>query len=231
MPDILPPVPVDAQFGSYNWTDWYKKVRDAINAAETVSWAAITGTPTTLSGYGITNAQNGIQFQDEGSNLGSSGSATIVDFTGTAVTASRTGNTVTVNVTGSGGSDWTYLQLLTDFTTDSTTPVDVTGLGFTPTGSETYIVECGLMVETTDVTLGVKPGVSWPSGLNNGVAKLEVTVSDTDTVIKNLNFSTDGSADGTGLPVINTSYPAFINSSFITGASPSGTFQITLAKE
>ena len=103
MPDILPPAPVDAPFGSYNWTDWYKKVRDAINAAETISWAAITGTPTTLSGYGITNAQNGIQFQDEGSNLGSSGSATIVDFTGSAVTASRTGNTVTVNVTGGGG--------------------------------------------------------------------------------------------------------------------------------
>ncbi len=103
MPDILPPAPVDAPFGSYNWTDWYKKVRDAINAAETIAWSAITGTPTTLSGYGITNAQNGIQFQDEGSNLGSSGSATIVDFTGSAVTASRTGNTVTVNVTGGGG--------------------------------------------------------------------------------------------------------------------------------
>ena len=103
MPDILPPAPVDAPFGSYNWTDWYKKVRDAINAAETISWSAITGTPTTLSGYGITNAQNGIQFQDEGSNLGSSGSATIVNFTGAAVTASRASNTVTVNVTGGGG--------------------------------------------------------------------------------------------------------------------------------
>jgi hypothetical protein len=230
MADILPPVPVDAPFGSYNWTDWYKKVRDAINAAETISWSAITGTPTTLSGYGITNAQNGIQFQDEGSNLGSSGSATTVDFTGTGVTASRAGNTVTVNITG-GGGDWTYLQLLTDFDTDSATAVDVTGLGFTPIANKTYIVECGLMVETDDVTVGVKPGVSWPGGLNNGVAKLEVTTSATASAIKNLNFGADGEVDGTGLPAINTSYPAFINSSFITGGSPTGTFQITLAKE
>lgn len=103
MPDILPPAPVDAPFGSYNWTDWYKKVRDAINAAGSVSWASITGTPTTLAGYGITNGQTSIQFQEEGSNLGSSGTVTTLDFTGSAVTASRAGNIVTVNVTGGGG--------------------------------------------------------------------------------------------------------------------------------
>ena len=109
--------------------------------------------------------------------------------------------------------------------------MDVTGLGFTPTANETYIVECGLMVETTDITLGVKPGVSWPSGLTNGVARLEVTTSATASALKNLNYGADGEVDGTGLPVANTSYPAFINSSFLTGASPSGTFQITLARE
>ena len=57
MADILPPAPVDAPFGAYNWVDWYKKVRDAINNATTLAWTAITGTPTTLSGYGITDAQ------------------------------------------------------------------------------------------------------------------------------------------------------------------------------
>jgi len=58
MADILPPAPVDAPFASYNWTDWYRKVRDAINQSTEVAWAIITGTPTTLSGYGITDAQN-----------------------------------------------------------------------------------------------------------------------------------------------------------------------------
>jgi hypothetical protein len=103
MPDILPPVPVDAQFGSYNWVDWYKKVRDAINNAGTVVWSSITGTPTTLAGYGITNAQNGLQFKDEGTNLGSSGSAISVDFTGAGVTASRAGDAITVAITSGGG--------------------------------------------------------------------------------------------------------------------------------
>lgn len=56
MADILPPAPVDAPFTSYNWTDWYRKVRDAINNAQTVAWTAITGKPTTLAGYGITDA-------------------------------------------------------------------------------------------------------------------------------------------------------------------------------
>jgi len=56
MADILPPAPVDAPFTSYNWADWYKKVRDAINQGTTVVWTAITGTPTTVAGYGITDA-------------------------------------------------------------------------------------------------------------------------------------------------------------------------------
>jgi len=55
MADILPPAPIDAPFASYNWNDWYRKVRDAINSAQSVSWAAITSTPTTLGGYGITD--------------------------------------------------------------------------------------------------------------------------------------------------------------------------------
>lgn len=56
MSDILPPAPIDAPFASYNWVDWYRKVRDAINAAQTVQWTAITGQPTTIGGYGITDA-------------------------------------------------------------------------------------------------------------------------------------------------------------------------------
>lgn len=59
MADILPPAPIGIPFGSYGWDDWYRKVRDAINNAQTVSWASITGTPTTLSGYGITDALSG----------------------------------------------------------------------------------------------------------------------------------------------------------------------------
>lgn len=56
MADILPPAPIGTPFGSYSWEDWYRKVRDSINNAQTVQWSSITGLPTTVAGYGITDA-------------------------------------------------------------------------------------------------------------------------------------------------------------------------------
>jgi hypothetical protein len=42
MAAIIPPSPVDAPFGSYNWADWFNKVRTAINNATNLAWAQIT---------------------------------------------------------------------------------------------------------------------------------------------------------------------------------------------
>lgn len=56
MADVLPPSPIGTPFGSYAWEDWYRKVRDAINNAQIVQFSAITGLPTTVVGYGITDA-------------------------------------------------------------------------------------------------------------------------------------------------------------------------------
>jgi hypothetical protein len=56
MADLLPPPPIDAPFGAYGWNDWYRKVRDAINSGQDIPFAQITGLPTTVQGYGITNA-------------------------------------------------------------------------------------------------------------------------------------------------------------------------------
>lgn len=39
---VLPPAPIDAPFGSYNWADWYEKVRRLINAVTTITWGQIT---------------------------------------------------------------------------------------------------------------------------------------------------------------------------------------------
>lgn len=52
----------------------------------------------------VTSGQDAIQFQDEGSDLGTPGTVDTVNFTGSGVTASRSSNTVTVNVPGGGGS-------------------------------------------------------------------------------------------------------------------------------
>lgn len=50
----------------------------------------------------VADKQIGIQFQDEGSNLGTSATVTAVDFTGAGVTATRSTNKVTVNIAGAG---------------------------------------------------------------------------------------------------------------------------------
>lgn len=40
------------------WNDWYEKMRTLVNGVlDEISWGTITGTPTTLAGYGITDAQ------------------------------------------------------------------------------------------------------------------------------------------------------------------------------
>lgn len=56
MAEILPPAPVGAPLTSYTWADWYRKVRDQINNAGAVAWSTITGKPTTVAGFNITDA-------------------------------------------------------------------------------------------------------------------------------------------------------------------------------
>lgn len=58
--------------------------------------------------------QIGIQFQDEGVNLGTSATATTVNFTGAGVTASRATNTVTVNISGGGGGSFSATRVTVD---------------------------------------------------------------------------------------------------------------------
>lgn len=54
MSSKLPPLPVGVAPGSGYWNDWYEKLRTLINNITSgVSWSLITGTPTSLSGYGI----------------------------------------------------------------------------------------------------------------------------------------------------------------------------------
>lgn len=45
MAEILPPPPVGEPFASYQWDDWYRKVRKSINDGQTVAWASVTGRP------------------------------------------------------------------------------------------------------------------------------------------------------------------------------------------
>lgn len=74
--------------------------------------------------------QEGIQFEEEGSSLGTGGTVTEVDFTGAGVTTTRTADKITVDIPGgSGGSPKRSLGMTFD------------GGGSTPTvGSVGYVV-------------------------------------------------------------------------------------------
>lgn len=81
----------------------------------------------TASGWRIVNAsaggsQSAIQFKDEGTNIGTSGGVTSVNFTGTGVTATESANAVTVTISGGGAGSgtvsyipkWSTTSTLTD---------------------------------------------------------------------------------------------------------------------
>lgn len=73
-----------------------------IGAGVTAAPGAPGEVDVTIPGGG---GQAGIQFQDEGVNLGTSGTVDTVDFVGAGVTATRVGNVVTATIPGGGGTD------------------------------------------------------------------------------------------------------------------------------
>jgi hypothetical protein len=59
MANKLSPFPVGINPGSSYWSDLYERIRFLVNQLlASISWSTITGTPTTLAGYGITDGQN-----------------------------------------------------------------------------------------------------------------------------------------------------------------------------
>lgn len=54
--NLIPPMPTGVVPGSAYWNDWIEKLRSIINSfANGFPFSAISGKPTTLAGYGITD--------------------------------------------------------------------------------------------------------------------------------------------------------------------------------
>jgi len=167
----------------------------------------------------------GHTIQDEAVNLAQKD---YLDFEGAGVTAANSGVRTVITIPG---DPWTYVKLAADFGTDSATPVNVPGLSFTPAVGKEYVVEAFLLTQSSDVAVGVKPGVSWPTGLTDGAARLDSTNGATSTAILNNNFNAAGSVSGTDMPGAAQSYPATLVATMLTGAAAAGNFQITLSRE
>lgn len=82
--------------------------------------------------------QNNIQFQDEGSNLGTTGTVDTIDFVGSNVTASRTGDTLTVTITGGSAS--------------GTSLIDTYIAGETINGGKAVIIDTDGLIYNIDIT-------------------------------------------------------------------------------
>lgn len=131
-----------------------------------------------------------------------------------------------------GGSDpWIYVILASDFTTTSATAVDVTGLAFTPAASTKYEFEAVLMTRTATTTVGPRPGLAWPTGMTDGVARIKQTSSATAELTTNGNINAALLCAVGGLPTNTLSYPANIKGIVIAGGTPSGTVKVQLASE
>jgi hypothetical protein len=131
-----------------------------------------------------------------------------------------------------GGSDpWTKVILGADFTTSGTANAAVAGLQFTPAAGKRYLVQFYLLLRTATATVGPRPGISWPGGTTDGGAYMQAPNSATAFGFRSWGPLTTANAASTGVPNTTSSHLATGEAYFITGASPSGTFGITLASE
>lgn len=127
---------------------------------------------------------------------------------------------------------WVYVSVATQFSTNSATAVNITGLTFTPAANTKYEFEARLMLRTATATVNPRVGVAWPTGMTDGVAEVVVSQAATGTPL--FAFGNSNAALLTavgGLPNTTQSWPAHVKGFVQAGASPSGALTIQLASE
>ncbi len=129
-----------------------------------------------------------------------------------------------------GPTEWTTVVLGADFTTTANT-FSSSGLAFAPAASTRYEFESKLLLRTNTATVGPRPGVSWPTGLTDGVCTVRMpTAANAEQVaFGNVNAAVQAAAGG--LPNTTQSWPAEITGTFLAGATPVGNLAVQLASE
>ncbi len=127
--------------------------------------------------------QVNVQFQEEGTNLGTSGTVNVINFTGATITASRSGNTLTVDVAGGGGGGATNLSV----TNRTSTTLDVASdTGTDSTIPQASTTEAGLLIATDKVKLNNTTGTN--TGDQTSIVGITGTKAQFDTAVTDGNF-------------------------------------------
>lgn len=126
--------------------------------------------------------------------------------------------------------EWTYLVLTSDFTTGSATPVDVTGLTFTPATDAQYIVEGMLACSTSSATVACKPIIAWPTNTTNGVHWFMMAATAGSSLPRYGNPTSNTGPAAADLPDTN-SWPCKVEALLVTGATTSGDFRMQVSSE
>lgn len=126
---------------------------------------------------------------------------------------------------------WTYIKLASDFTTNSATAVDVTGMAFTPESNRTYVIESQQLMRSETATVAPRVGVAWPSGSSDGAVEIKSAIGATGRVIAFGNPSATVQCLNTSVGDTTGSWMSNFFATLIMGASPSGTFKMQLASE
>lgn len=144
------------------------------------------------------------------------------------------GKVLRVNSAGDGvefASEWTYVELGSDFSTTSTTAVDVTGMAFTPAASTTYEFEAILLCRTASAAEAPRPGLAWPTGGTDGVVRISIPGTSNGMTFTSGNIAAAVLSAATAIADGTNSNLANVQGMFIAGASPSGTVKLQLAAE
>jgi hypothetical protein len=119
---VLPPAPIDAPFGSYNWADWYEKVRRLINDVTIIAWSQIND----FTGSNLTQIATRLHASLQ--SINGTGDYHLSNAEHTALTAGFTGTTTLVRANTPtlvtpilGAATGTSLALTAGITTGDTT--------------------------------------------------------------------------------------------------------------
>lgn len=133
--------------------------------------------------------------------------------------------------THAGGSDpWTIVALANDFTTTSSSAVDV-GLAFTPAANGRYMFEAVLGIRAATATVNPRVGLAWATGMTDGVAQIDESQSATARLMANGNINAALLVAVGGVPNTTQSWPVTVWGWVKAGATPSGSVRIQLASE